>query len=287
MTAVGVGGAVSGGWKCGWGRCWGMGMPFGESQCSEEGEGGSPPPPLKRFPAPGRELTPCLEHTLLAAGVSLVLGTIGVSQESLKQIASILEVLKQHIPDHLLKVLTRDSSRHFSLMSATLPRSTSYSAAELWPDTPTPRSHRRSGCSSGPRTPRDSSSPGTWGHKQSFRRKPLAYPFGASGLAARTGSLADDAGGSGPGDEGPWQTKKCTYLHVKFLLEGLPEADWGATIGLVAQRLLAIGKAFNGDVYYVTLDTLVFLWGFPKSQSDSPLSATKAALEMLGVKVCV
>ena len=28
-AVVGGGGAVTGGWKCGWGWCWGMGMPLG------------------------------------------------------------------------------------------------------------------------------------------------------------------------------------------------------------------------------------------------------------------
>ena len=45
--------AVTGGWKCGWGWCWGMGMPFGgESGPESWGGGGYPPSPFKQFPAP-------------------------------------------------------------------------------------------------------------------------------------------------------------------------------------------------------------------------------------------
>ena len=45
VKAVVGGGAVTGGWECGWGWCWGMGMPLGQSQCNGKGGGGLPPPP--------------------------------------------------------------------------------------------------------------------------------------------------------------------------------------------------------------------------------------------------
>ena len=46
-------GAVTGGWKCGWGGCRGMGMPLGESQGRRVGGEGGTPLPLKRFPGVG------------------------------------------------------------------------------------------------------------------------------------------------------------------------------------------------------------------------------------------
>ena len=63
-----LGEAVSGGWKCGWGSCWGTGMSLGESQCDGEGGGGGghhPLPPLKRFPGAGPG-----ERLLRAAGTA-------------------------------------------------------------------------------------------------------------------------------------------------------------------------------------------------------------------------
>ena len=58
VKAVVGGAAVTGGWKCGWGRCWGMGMPFGvESGPECWGGGRYPAPPLfKRFPAPASQV---------------------------------------------------------------------------------------------------------------------------------------------------------------------------------------------------------------------------------------
>ena len=43
-------GAVTGGWQCGWGWCWGMGMPFWGRVSAVGGGRGVPPPPFKRFP---------------------------------------------------------------------------------------------------------------------------------------------------------------------------------------------------------------------------------------------
>ena len=60
MKAGGGGGAVSGGWTCGWGWCWGMGMPFGyRVGAGVLGRGeGVPPPPFQAMPCP-RVHIPC------------------------------------------------------------------------------------------------------------------------------------------------------------------------------------------------------------------------------------
>eukprot|EP00667_Euglena_gracilis_P000329 EG_transcript_328 len=192
------------------------------------------------------------------------------------RIVNLLVEVKPFIPDQLLSQL--QTARHGA--EPALPPTPKRPRGSR-DDQTLPSTHSRSTISSAASRPSSGFALDTSKRLDSKSQAPSEDSSGGrrAGRGPRVHPYGPPAGAGGPAPDRCRRT--CTYMFVRFALDGGPEADpLGQWATAVAAHVVVAAKAHGATIDKVTYDSVALHWNVNAQAAGAPLQATALAMEL-------